>query len=49
MIQEAARLTIGVLILFSLPLLLVRVMIIIKVALAPFHFWVVTALHSLNG
>lgn len=49
MIQEAARLTIGVLIMFSLPLLLIRVIIIIKVALAPFHFWVVTALQSLNG
>jgi len=48
-IQEAARLTIGVLILFSIPLLLIRIMIMIKVALAPFHFWVITALHSLNG
>jgi len=49
MIQEAASLTIGVLILFSLPVIIVRVIIIIKLALAPFHFWVIRALHSLQG
>lgn len=48
-IQEAASLTIGVIILFSIPLFLIRILIIIKVALAPFHFWVVSALQSLQG
>ena len=48
-IQEAASLTIGVLILFSLPLIMISIIIMIKVALAPFHFWVVRALQSLQG
>jgi len=48
-IQEVASLTIGVMILFSLPVIIIIIMIIIKVALAPFHFWVVRALQSLNG
>jgi len=48
-IQEVASLTIGVMILFSLPVIIVMVIVIIKVALAPFHFWVIGALQSLNG
>lgn len=49
MVQEAAGLRIGVLILFSFPVLLVSVIVMIKLALAPFHFWVITTLQSLQG
>lgn len=48
-VQETAGLTIGVIILFSMPILLIGIIIIIKLAIAPFHFWVVTALQSLQG
>lgn len=49
MIQEAASLTIGVLILFSISILIINIIIIIKIAIAPFHFWIINTLHSLQG
>lgn len=48
-VQEAARLTMGVLILFGISLLIINIMIIIKIAIAPFHFWILNTLHSLQG
>lgn len=48
-IQEAASLTIGVLILFSISLLIINIIIIIKIAIAPFHFWILNTLQSLQG
>jgi len=48
-IQEAASLTMGVLILFSISLLIINIMIIIKIAIAPFHFWILNTLQSLQG
>jgi len=48
-IQEAASLTMGVLILFSISLLIINIIIMIKIAIAPFHFWILNTLQSLQG
>jgi len=48
-IQETARLTIGALILFTLPLFIINIIIIIKIAIAPFHFWILNTLQALQG
>lgn len=48
-VQEIARLTMGVMILLSMSVLIINVIIIIKIAIAPFHFWIVNTLHSLQS